>query len=135
MALITTAELFARPGFDGLDSGHAAALIDDASALVRLAAAPELDAVESPATPPAVVTVVVAMVRRGFRNPMGHTQESLGDYAYSGGNNASLYLTKREAKIVRKAAGFDGARSVEMDGVLPVQPSEPVVGDEASVLP
>ncbi|MCI0632517.1 MAG: hypothetical protein L0206_01145 [Actinobacteria bacterium] len=130
--LITVAELVARPGFEGLDSGQAQALIDDASALAREAATPELDAVESPATPPAVVAVLVNMIRRGWTNPLGHAQEQLGDYSYSTGGHAvaTLYLTARERRIVRRAAGKLGVSSLTLTSNLPVQPSEPLVGDE-----
>lgn len=130
--LITVAELIARPGFEGLDSGQAAALIDDASALVRLEAESALDAVESPATPAAVVAVMVNMIRRGFRNPTGNASETLGDYSYTSapdGGVATLYLTGREKRIVRKAAGMAGAGTVVMTGDLPRQPSEPLEAD------
>lgn len=124
--LITEADLTARPGFEGLDSGQAAALIDDATGLVRLAAEPELDAVEAPNAPPVVLAVMVNMIRRGLDNPDGHAQESLGDYSYSTGANgvATLYLTRRETKLVRRAAGKLGATSLAMTGSLPEQTSE-----------
>lgn len=129
--LITVPELLARPGFDGIDSGEAEALIEDASALVRDCVAPELDDVESPDTPPAVVPVVVSMVRRGQSNPLGHSQEQLGDYGYSTGGQmaATLYLTRREKRIVRRAVGKLGAGSLDMEGDLPRQPSEDRAGD------
>jgi hypothetical protein len=129
--LITVAELLTRPGFEGLNPGQAGALIDDASALVREAADPELDAVESPDTPPAVVAVLVNMIRRGFTNPAGHAQETLGDYSYTAGTQAgvaTVYLTRRERRIVRRAAGKLGAGSLVLTGDLPVQPSELVIG-------
>ena len=126
--LVTVADLLRRPGFAAADSGHLAALIDDASALVRDAARPHLDDVEAPNTPPAVVAVIVAMVRRGLRNPLGHAQETLGDYSYSagtsGGGVATLYLTRREVRIVRRAVGALGVGSVAMTGDLPLQRSE-----------
>jgi hypothetical protein len=129
--LITVAELTARPGFEDLDSGQATALIADASALVREAAEPELDDVESPNAPPAIVPVLVSMIRRGLDNPRGNAQETLGDYSYTAGNAggvATLYLTRRERRIVRRAAGKLGAGSLVMTGDLPVQPSELVIG-------
>lgn len=125
--LVTVADLLKRPGFAAADSGHLAALIDDASALVRDAARPHLDDVEAPNTPPAVVAVIVAMVRRGLRNPLGHAQETLGDYSFSagtGGGVATLYLTRREVRIVRRAVGALGVGSVAMTGDLPLQRSE-----------
>ena len=136
MALITVAELIARPGFEDLDSGQADALIDDATALVREAASPELDTVESPATPPAVVAVMVNMIRRGLSNPAGHAQETLGDFSYSTGGQmaATIYLTRRERRLVRRAAGKLGASSLTMTSDLPLQESEPPTSAEASGL-
>jgi hypothetical protein len=130
--LITTAELVARPGFEDIDSGQAQALIDDASALVREAATPELDAVESPDAPGAVVAVLVNMIRRGWQNPRGLAQEQLGDYGYSTGGQAvaTLYLTARERRIVRRAAGKLGVSSLTLTSNLPLQPDEPLVGEE-----
>lgn len=129
MALITVAELVARPGFDNLDSGEAEALIEDASALVRDAASPELDDVESPDTPKAIVAVLVNMIRRGWSNPKGNAQETLGDYSYSTGGQmaATIYLTRRERRIVRRAAGKLGVSSLPMTSDLPRQPSEDVL--------
>ena len=131
MGLITVVDLVARPGFENLDSVQAQALIDDASALVRLAADPLLDAVEAPDTHPAIVAVMVTMIRRGFSNPMGHQSENLGDYAYTagtGGGVATLYLTARERKIVRRAAGKLGAGTVTLEGDLPDQLSDTYYG-------
>lgn len=141
--LITVAELIARPGFESVDSTQAQALIDDASALVRDAASPLLDAVESPATPPVVVTVLVSMIRRGFSNPLGHQSENLGDYAYTAGTTggvATLYLTSRERKLVRRAVGKLGAGTLNMTGNLPDQASDEYYGfasgiDDGIVLP
>lgn len=125
--LITLPELLARPGFDGIDSTEAEALIEDASAEVRDLVSPLLDDVEMPDTPGSVVSVVVSMVRRGRSNPLGHTQEQLGDYGYSlgGAGVATLYLTRREKRIIRRAVGKLGAGSLNMEGDLPRQPSEP----------
>ncbi|HEY8544955.1 MAG TPA: hypothetical protein VIL36_07900 [Acidimicrobiales bacterium] len=124
--LVTVADLLRRPGFAAADSGHLAALIDDASALVRDAVRPHLDDVEAPNTPPAVVAVIVAMVRRGLHNPLGHAQETLGDYSFSVGTGgvATLAPTRRELRIVRRAVGALGVGSVAMTGDLPLQRSE-----------
>lgn len=132
MGLITLPELLARPGFEDIDSTQAEALIEDASALVRDCVSPLLDDVEAPDTPKSVVAVLVSMIRRGSSNPLGHTQEQLGDYGYSQGGGdgiATLYLTRREKRIVRKAVGKLGAGSLNMEGDLPRQPSEVFEGD------
>jgi hypothetical protein len=129
--LITVAELLTRPGFEGLDSGQAGALIEDASALVRLEVQPLLDTVESPDTPPAVVAVLVSMIRRGFTNPTGNAQETLGDYSYMAGTQggvATIQPTRREQRKLRKAVGRLGAGSLALTSDLPVQPSELAIG-------
>jgi hypothetical protein len=129
--LITVPVLLARPGFDDLDAGQGAALIDDASALVRLVAAGELDDVESPDCPAAIVPVLVSMIRRGLDNPKGNAQETLGDYSYTAGSQgsvATLYLTRRERKIVRSAVGLSGVGYINMTGELPTQRSETAGG-------
>ena len=129
--LITAADLLARSGFDGLGDVEATTLIDDASALVRDAASPLLDDVASPDAPAAVVAVVVSMIRRGWVNPVGHQSESLGDYAYTAGTQggvATLYLTARERKIVRRAVGKLGAGSISMSVNLPDQISDGYCG-------
>lgn len=121
-------------------TARAQAAIDDASALVRTCVAPLLDAVETPTTAttyPAVVAVVVAMVRRELTNPRGLTQESLGDYSYSSGGDggvASIHMTKREKRIVRRAVGKLGAGSVAMEGYLPVQGTETFSSETDSII-
>lgn len=125
MGLITAADLIARPGFENLDSVQAQTLIDDASALVRLEAGTALDSVVAPNAPGAVVAVLVAMIRRGWRNPMGNASESLGDYAFTAGTSggvATMYLTNRERRIVRRAVGGSGVSSLNMTGDLPASP-------------
>lgn len=128
MGLITIADLLARPGFSDIDSTEAASLIDDASALVREATTPELDDVEAPDAPKAVVAVMANMIRRGATNPLAAAQETLGDYSRSMGGGdggvASLYMTRRERRIVRRAAGKLGAGSLDMTGDIPRQLSE-----------
>lgn len=132
--LVTIAELTARPGFDNLDSTIAQALIDDASALVRDAASPLLDDVESPDTPAAVVAVLVNMIRRGLDNPNGYTQEVLGDYSRTVGTTggvATLYLTTRERRIVRRAVGKLGVGSLALTSDMPHQVSDHYHGIES----
>jgi hypothetical protein len=118
VALITYQQLIARPGFDNVDQGQAEAVIEDASALVADIAAP---VVLTPETlPPAIVPVIVAMVRRGLFNPLGRSGETLGDYTWQG--SGSLYATKQEKAIIRKAAGTLGAANATLDSDLPLPP-------------
>lgn len=128
-ALVSYAELTRRPGLEGIAEDQAEALLDDASALVRLEACGKLDDVEPPNTPDAVTVVVISMVRRGSANPMGFQQESLGDHSYTDGQAgvggvASLYMTNREKKIVRRAVRLPTVGAAQMHGDLPLQPSD-----------
>lgn len=123
-ALITVEQLLARPGFDGVDESQAEAVLDDVSALVVQIAGidPEWTADTVPA---AVVPVIVSMCRRGLSNPRGLTGEQLGDYGWQaqGASGASsLYATRREERIIRRAAGRSGASSVDLDNPLPLPP-------------
>lgn len=105
MGLIAVADLDAR-GVEYATPQQAQAAIDDASAVARLYVSPILDSVETPDAPAAVVTIVVAMVRRALANPRGLAQETLGDYSYAAGSNAvaTLLPTARERRLLRKAA-------------------------------
>lgn len=135
--LITVADLVARPGFADIDPVEAQSLIDDASAVVRLAAQGLLDDVESPAAPPYIVKTVVTLIRRGWQNPNGHQSEQLGDYSYSAGTVggvATMELTAREKKNVRRAVGASGVGSVTLEGDLPYQPSDSFCGTGESLL-
>lgn len=134
--LISTADLDARK-VDYEDSAQAQAAIDDASAVARACVSPTLDAVTSPSTPPAVVALVVNMVRRVLTNPQGFAQESLGDYSFAtgGGGVATLLPTAREKRLLRQAAAAYakenaltppayGADGVYMQADLPVSQTE-----------
>lgn len=125
--LVTIEFLQARPGFAGVDETTLQGTIDDASALVRLECSPLLDDTTSDDCPEAIAAVLVSMCRRGSKNPSGNAQETLGDYSYSAGTDGgvpSIYMTKREVKICRRAAGKLGANTTQLDGYLPVQRSE-----------
>lgn len=127
MALVTVEYLQALPGFEGASEATLEALIAQASALVVDFVSPELDDATADDCPEAVQVVVSSMVRRGLGNPRGASQETLGDYSYSMGSDggvATLYMTRREQRIVRRAVGKLGAGTVPMEGYLPVQRSE-----------
>ncbi|EFC78731.1 hypothetical protein [Parafrankia sp. EUN1f] len=103
------------------------AALGDASALVRLEAGVDWIADDgvSVTTPAAVVPVVVAMVQRKLMNPSGLTGETLGDHSWQMANaSPDLFLTRAELRTVRRAAGRSGIGSIQMEGDLPVQPSE-----------
>ena len=127
MAIVTVDYLRALPGFAAASTKTLQALIGQASALVVDYADPYLDDATAADCPEAVQVVVSGMVRRGLSNPRGVVQENLGDYGYTMGSDggvATLYMTRREQKIVRRAVGKLGAGSVAMTGDLPVQESE-----------
>ncbi|MEX5637408.1 hypothetical protein [Parafrankia sp. FMc2] len=112
---------------DAAEQAQLTALLGDASALVRLEAGLDWVAEDgvTVTTPDVVVPVVVAVVRRSASNPEGLTGETLGDHSWQMANaSADLYLTKSERTTVRRAAGRLGIGSVQMEGDLPVQPSE-----------
>ena len=125
--LVTADYLLALPGFGGQTEETLDPLIEQASGLVILEASPYLDDADDTTCPSAVATVISAMIRRGMKNPVGAQQESLGDYSYalaSDGGIATLYMTKREARLVRQAVSKLGATTLALEGYLPVQRSE-----------
>lgn len=122
--LVSVTELQARPGFGSADPGELAALLDDASALVREIAEPNLDTIDHTSVdrPPAIVPVVVSMVRRGFTNPRGLTGEQIDDYAWQAqgqGAAGTIYATRREVKLIRRIVNKLGAGTVQLEGFLP----------------
>jgi hypothetical protein len=134
--LISTDDLDAR-GIAYADTAQAQAAIDDASAVARTCVGTLLDDVETPDTPATVVAIVAGMVRRQITNPRALTQESLGDYSYSSGGDggvASLFPTKRERQLLRRAVGALGAGSVAMEGYLPVQGTETSISETDSII-
>lgn len=130
--LITIAELQARTGqtYAGTELAKANAAIEDASALVRQIGESEFhDAAAALALPEAIRPVVVAMVRRALEVPTGAaaglTAEMVGAYSWQAGGRdgsgagsgptASLYATKREIRIIRKAAGVSTLKSIPIE--------------------
>lgn len=102
---------------------QAEAFIEDASELVLQIATGNGDAPawDSPNDlPGAVVPVIVSMVRRAIENPRGLSGEQLGDYQWQAGQGgqASIYATRREERIIRRAAGRLGAGTVQLEGYL-----------------
>jgi hypothetical protein len=134
--LVSTDDLDAR-GITYASVAVGQAAIDDASAVARTCVGTLLDDVETPDAPAAVVAIVCGMVRRQLTNPRALTQESLGDYSYSSGGDggvASLFPTKRERQLLRRAVGALGASSVAMEGYLPVMGTETVSGETDSII-
>jgi hypothetical protein len=119
--LITLEQFEVRTGLvlTPTQTAQVEALITDASALVvDIAADPDVTGTWTSATvPPAVVPVVVSMVRRGFENPHGFTQETTPGYSYSGASGNGIFATRDEARTIRRAAG--SWSTIHLDGYLP----------------
>lgn len=119
--LASVADLGLRLGVTlaGTEAERAAAVLDDASALIRSETGEDwVDEAEQLADVPAVVeSVVLAVAYRAFRNPDGFSQTSLGDAAVSydrSEGQAAVYLTRDERRSVRRAAGTSAIGSVEL---------------------
>jgi len=129
VALISIEQLNDRLGRElaGAEETQALALIDDASALVLEVAAGSGDDPDwtSPGDVPDVIVPVIAnMVRRALENPRGLSGEQLGDYQWQAGagtGQASIYATRREERIIRRAAGRLGVGTVQLEGYLQVE--------------
>jgi len=125
--LITIEEYAARLGhtLGATEQAQAAALLGDASALVRLEAGEDFlnDDGDLDEVPDAIAGVVYAMVRRAIENPRALTGETLGDYSWQAGGSSStgIYLMRAEKRTVRQAVGKLSAGSVQLEGDLPVR--------------
>lgn len=124
--LITVPDLAARLGVDftSAQTAQATVLIDDASALVRdIAGEDFIDPVTGFLTVPAsIIPVVVAIVRRALNNPMGYTGENMGDYGWQmniGSQPASVFPTRNEKRVIRRAVSKFSAGSVALEGYYP----------------
>lgn len=117
-SLITFAQLQVRPGFDNVNQDTAEALIDDVSALVKDIADPiELDAATLPES---LVPVLTSMVRRGLDNPRGLSSEQVGDVQWQG--SGTIYATRREDRLIRRAVGKPGVGAITLQTDLPLPP-------------
>lgn len=96
------------------ENDKAAALLDDAWALVKLKVPDIEDRIDDESLDVGIVRMVVsAMVLRVLKNPDGKQQESLDDYSYTMGGGASgvMYITADEVDMlepqpVRPDGGF-----------------------------
>src|SRR5690348_16770715 len=106
--LITVQQYTTRLGrtLNEAQQAQVEAYIEDASALVRRIVDGALDA--TVVTPPALVPVIVSMVRRGIEYPRGISSERIGDYQWTG--TGGLYATDEEVSLIRGAAGLNFIR-------------------------
>jgi len=106
-ALATSTDLRALIG-DVDDEGRARALLDFASALIRVEAGVDWvdDEGNLDGVPDVARFVCCKMVERSLTNPDGLRSESVVGYRAEYSNASSdLYMTKQERRLVRKAAG------------------------------
>lgn len=130
MALITVSFLEDRVGT--VDPVKAQARIDDVSAEVVDYVAlfdndPDdpigQDAWDEATTPASVQAVVARVVERSLSNPMGVTQEGLGDHNWSFPMGASgATLGPKDRRQIRRAIRRLGVVEVTQEGYLPVEP-------------
>jgi hypothetical protein len=96
------------------------ALLEDAEALVELELGvfPEAWVGEPSEVPAAVKAVCIQVAYRAWENPDSVAREQLGEVArtYRGTDQAdALWLTKNEAKLVRRAAGKSSLTSIPVE--------------------
>ncbi|HET7664600.1 MAG TPA: hypothetical protein VFK56_00645 [Mycobacterium sp.] len=121
MALISIDQLNDRLGrtLTGDEETQASAFIDDASALVLQIADLTTDWTDV-TLPAAVVPVVTSMVRRAIDNPDGLIAEQIGEYRWQADSGqGTIYATRGEVRIIRKAASRLGAGTAQLEGYFP----------------
>lgn len=105
------------------DGVRVQAALDDASAIIRQAAAYNWassltgDLLD---VPPVITAITCAVAFRAYKNPTGARQASVGDVAVSFGavDGSAIYLTKTEYRSVRRAAGRLRHGSIQLEGDL-----------------
>lgn len=99
----TSSDLSLYLGVDSIDSARADFLIAQAESLARTVLT---------TLPDGAATVVLSAAARGYANPLGVTQETVGVYSVSrpmGG----VYLTKSERATLRRLAGGSAAFTID----------------------
>jgi len=73
--------------------------------------------------PAAIQGVVARIVNRAIGNPLGISQEGLGDHqrSFSVGMSGGM-MSPKDKRIIRRAAGASGAQTSQMEGYLPLEP-------------
>lgn len=130
MALISVAFLEARIGDQ--DDAKAQARIDDVSAEVVDYVAlfdndPDepigQDTWDETTTPASVQAVVARVVERSLSNPLGVSQEGLGDHNWSFPSGAAgATLAPKDRRQIRRAIRRLGVVEVTQEGYLPLEP-------------
>ena len=133
MALATANDFELRHGpLSGEELEQVEALLDDASGLIELeltgSQAEWLTEDSKEAVPAAVKAVCIQITYRAWSNPDGIAREELGEAArtYRGTDLADvLWLTKNEAKLIRRAAGKSLVTSIPVETPYSGDPYEP----------
>lgn len=141
-------DLTLRIGLDKLDTeepgviGRLTAALEDATTLALAEVSPTLAERWTAAAPPVVRLVILTAARRGFENPRGINQETLGEHTVGMTDTSGVYLTARELASIKKAAtgrlnGYVGSiRTPSAYGIpQPVQAVYTPVADGSRPLP
>lgn len=117
-ALATLEQFDARHAIDVGQEDLVAALLDDASALIRdeagdSSSVPWVLDEDGAAIPPAITAICIACAYRAWRNPDALSRSSLGAAAYDfkGDDPDALFLTDRECRVIRRSAKAGTFRS------------------------
>ena len=120
--LLSLAQYEARAGrtYTGVRQAQVEAYLDDASAIARRIAAPELDDLDHASSdlPAELRPVIFSMVNRGLANPRGLTSERIGDYAYTSAGQA-IYATAEEERLILAAVDRSLIGHITLEGDLP----------------
>lgn len=102
------------------DGERAAALLDDASGIIR-AEANGTTWVDSDGTitaPPQIVTLCKNVAKRAFINPAGYWRESVGEWSGQFADrdqiSSGVYLTDPERKLIQRAIGKTGLGTLQI---------------------
>lgn len=122
--LITVAQLEARYGTKDATAAHMH-ILDVSAEVVDYVNDSDITDSWTPTTTPAAVQGVVArVVNRALTNPMARTGEQLGDHNWQAPMGASGgTLGPKDRKIIRRATGQLGARQIDLEGYLPLEPA------------
>lgn len=128
MALISVAFLEDRIGT--VDETKAQARIDDVSAevvdyvnMLDVNGSVNADDWDESTTPASVQAVVARVVERALRNPMGVSQEGLGDHQWTFAMGASgATLGPKDRRQIRRAVSLNGVKMVTQEGYIPLEP-------------
>lgn len=106
------------------DEERVAVFLEDACALAEEIADTSYEGVSG--VPTTIVSVVCKAVRRAYENPDGLQGETIGDYSWRMGytgmansENAGLYYTRSEERILKRAAARATVGTLELEGMLP----------------